>query len=131
MELVHLGPLTEQDWTDLQRGEHEPFGPMGSRLTWRPKDHHVALRARDGRLVAAAGAAVAAIEIEGAASFEVVGLGSVIVTRTLRGQGLMSRVFEPLLRLAEELAPDRAMLFCRPDLVALYRRWDFIEIAAP
>src|SRR2546429_1697707 len=48
----------------------------------------------------------------------------------LRGQGLMPRVFEPLLRLAEELGPDRTMLFCRPELVALYRRRGFLQIAA-
>jgi predicted GNAT family N-acyltransferase len=131
VELVQLGPLTEQDWTDLVGSEHEPFGAMGAGIVWRPKDRHVALRAPDGRLVAAAGVVVAAIEIAGAAGFKVVGVGSVIVTRSLRGQGLLSRLVEPLMRLAEEMGPDRAMLFCRPELVALYRRWGFVEIAAP
>ena len=56
LEVVELGRLTEQDWTDLVGGEHEPFGPMGAGLEWRPKDRHVALRARDGGLVAVAGA---------------------------------------------------------------------------
>ena len=28
LELVELGRLTEQDWTDLVEGEAEPFGPM-------------------------------------------------------------------------------------------------------
>jgi GNAT superfamily N-acetyltransferase len=131
VELVELGALTEQDWAALNDGEHEPFGPVGARLAWRPKDRHVGLRAPDGRLVAVAGAAVAAIEIEGAQGFEVVGVGSVIVTRSLRGRGLMSRLFEPLMALAEGLGPDRAMLFCRPELVALYRRRGFNEIEAP
>jgi hypothetical protein len=53
------------------------------------------------------------------------------VTRSLRGRGLMSTLVEPLLRLAEGLGPERAMLFCRPELVAPYRRLGFIEIAAP
>jgi len=131
VELVELGALTEQDWAGLEDGEHEPFGPVGARLAWRPKDRHVGLRAPDGRLVAVAGAMVAAIEVEGAQGFEVVGVGSVIVTRSLRGRGLLSRLFEPLLALAEGLGPERAMLFCRPELVELYRRRGFIEIDAP
>jgi predicted GNAT family N-acyltransferase len=131
MELVELGALTEQDWADLTAGENEPFGPVGAGLAWRAKDRHVALRARDGRLVAVAGAVIATVEIEGAESFEVVGLGSLIVTRSARGRGLMSRVVEPVLRLAEGMGPDRAMIFCRPELVALYRRLAFAEITAP
>ncbi len=131
MELVELGALTAQDWIDLVDGEHEPFGPAGSALEWRPKDRHVALRGPDGRLVAAAGAGVAAVEVAGAQRFDVVGIGSVIVTRSRRGAGLMSTVVGPLLRLAEGMGPDRAMLFCRPELVAVYRRRKFAEIAAP
>jgi GNAT superfamily N-acetyltransferase len=131
VELVELGALTEQDWADLQDGEHEPFGPVGARLAWCPKDRHVGLREPDGPLVAVAGAVVAAIEIEGADGFDVVGIGSVIVARSLRGRGLMSRLVEPLLALAQGLGPERAMLFCRPELVALYRRRGFSEIDAP
>ncbi len=121
MELVELGALSDQDWAELQDGEHEPFGPVGAALAWRPKDRHVGLRGPEGRLVAVAGAG----------GFDVVGLGSLIVTRAERGGGLMSRVVDPLLRLAESMGPDRAMIFCRPDLVALYRRIAFAEITAP
>ena len=71
------------------------------------------------------------IELEAAEGFEVVGLGSVIVTRLLRGRGLLSRLVEPLLALAADLGPERAMLFCRPELVALYRGLEFVEIGAP
>jgi predicted N-acetyltransferase YhbS len=131
MEFVELRAFTEQDWADLTDGEHEPFGPVGAGLTWRAKDRHVALRARDGRLVAVAGAVIAAVEIESAGSFEVVGLGSLIVTRSLRRRGLMSSLVEPVLRLAESMGPDRAMIFCRPELVALYRRLAFAEITGP
>ena len=130
MDLVELDHLTERDWTDLIEGEHEPFGPVGAGLTWRPKDRHVGLRAPDGRLVAVAGAVVAALEIDHEQRLEVVGIGSVIVSRSLRGQGLMSRLVEPLRVLAEAMGPDRAMLFCRSGLVELYRRLGFAEIAA-
>jgi predicted GNAT family N-acyltransferase len=131
LELVELGRLTEQDWTQLVGGEHEPFGPLGAGLEWRPKDRHVALRARDGRLVAVAGAVVAAVAIAGEHRLEVVGIGSVMVQRSLRGQGLMSRLVKPLWQLAEGMGPDRAMLFCRPGLVELYRGLGYAEVAAP
>jgi predicted GNAT family N-acyltransferase len=131
MEVLELGPLTERDWDEVLDGEREPFGPEGARLTWRPKDRHIAVRAPDGRVVAVAGALVADVAVEGTGRFEVVGVGSVIVTRRLRGTGLMPHVFEPLLRLAERMGPDRAMLFCRPELVALYRRFAFAEITGP
>jgi predicted GNAT family N-acyltransferase len=131
LELVELGPLTEQDWTDLVENEREPFGPMGAGLEWRPKDRHVALRAQDGRLVAVAGAVVAAVTIADKLRMEVVGIGSVMVRRPLRGQGLMSRLVVPLRRLAEGMGPDQAMLFCRPGLVELYRGLGYVEIAAP
>ena len=131
LERVELGPLTERDWEELAAGEHEPFGPVGSKLTWRPKDRHIGLRAPDGRLVAVAGAVVADVEVDRAGGFQVVGLGSLIVTRSMRGKGLMTDVVDPLLRLAEGMGPPRAMIFCRPDLVALYTRIGFIEITDP
>ena len=131
VELVELGALTAQDWADLVADEPEPFGPVGAGLKWRPKDRHVALRLDDGRLVAVAGAVVAEVAVADVSAFDVVGIGGVIVTRPQRGQGLLERLMDPLLRLASELGPDHAMLFCRPDLVALYRRFDFAEIAAP
>ncbi|HVS28774.1 MAG TPA: GNAT family N-acetyltransferase [Solirubrobacteraceae bacterium] len=130
MELVTLSALTDQDWAELEDGEPEPFGPVGAGLAWRPKDRHIGLRAPDGRLVAVAGAVIATIEVEGAEPFEVVGLGSMIVTRSQRGRGLMSRLVEPVLALAGGMGPDRAMIFCRPELVGLYRRLAFAEITA-
>jgi predicted N-acetyltransferase YhbS len=131
MELVELDALTDQDWADLEADEHEPFGPIGAGLEWRAKDRYVALRANHGRLVAVAGAVIAAVEIEGSGSIEVVGLGSLIVNRAVRRRGLMSRLVEPLLRLGEGMGPHRAMIFCRPELVELYQRLDFTAIAAP
>src|SRR5437588_5067273 len=130
-ELIELGALTPEDWVDLEDGEREPFGPVGARLQWRAKDRHIGLRAENGRLVAVAGVVLAGVEVEGAESFEVAGLGSLIVTRSVRGRGLMARVVDPLLRLAERMGPDRAMIFCRPDLVPLYERMAFVQIKAP
>ena len=36
LELVELGPLSDSDWEEVLAGEHEPFGPVGARLAWRP-----------------------------------------------------------------------------------------------
>lgn len=131
MELVELGSLSERDWAHLIDGEHEPWGAEGAGLAWREKDRHFAWRERDGRLIAVVGAVIATVEIESVGDIEVVGVGSLIVTRSRRGGGLMSSLVDAVLRLAEGLGPDRAMLFCRPQLAAVYRRLGFGEITAP
>jgi predicted GNAT family N-acyltransferase len=130
VELVELDAMTERDWAELLDGEERPYGAMGADMSWRPKDRHVALR-DGGRLVAVGGTVVAEVEVAGAGAFAVVGVGSVVVTRSRRGQGLVAGVLEPLLERADDLGPERAMLFCRPQLVELYRRWGFAAIDAP
>lgn len=131
MEVVEIGVLTERDWAEVLDGEEQPFGPLGAGLEWREKDRNLVLRAPDGRLLGFAGATVVEIEVESSPGFEVVGLGGLVVTRSARGRGLMSRLLDPLLELARSMGPDRAMLFCRPELVAIYARSAFIEITAP
>jgi len=124
------GALTADDWADLVDGEDEPFGAVGAGLAWRPKERHITFR-DGGRLVAAAGALVARVRVGSDACFHVVGIGSVIVTRSYRGRGLMPQLMDRLLRVARTLGPDRAMLFCRPELMRLYGRFGFCEIGAP
>jgi predicted GNAT family N-acyltransferase len=131
MELVELDELTEEDWTGLTAGESEPWGAEGAGLQWREKERYVALREGDGRIVAAAGAVLAEIAIEEEARFVLVGLGGLIVTRAMRGRGLMARLVDPLLTLAGTMGPERAMLFCRPVLVERYARLGFLEISDP
>jgi predicted N-acetyltransferase YhbS len=130
VKVVEIGLLTERDWADLAAEEHEPFGPIGAGLEWRDKDRNLGVRAPDGRLIAVAGATIAMVDVEGAGSFEVVGLGGLIVTRSARGHGLMSKLVGPILEVAESLGPERAMIFCRPELVDLYKRLAFEEIEA-
>jgi predicted GNAT family N-acyltransferase len=131
VELVELDGLSEQDWADVVAGEQQPYGPDGAELEWRRKDRHFALRAEDGRLVALAGLVAIGVEIERAGRLDAVGVGSVIVTRAERGRGLMTRVVAPALASAERMGPELAMLFCRPELVPVYGRLGFEEIAAP
>ena len=129
MEFVELDALSEQDWADVVAGEQQPYGPDGAQFAWRAKDRHFALRADDGRPVALAGLVAVALEV-GHVGLEVVGLGGVIVTRSQRGRGLMAQVVAPTLAIAARMGPGHAMLFCRPQLVPIYGRLGFEEIAA-
>jgi GNAT superfamily N-acetyltransferase len=131
MQLVELAALSEQDWAELIAGEKEPWGAAGEALQWRDKDRHVGLRRLDGRMAAAGGAVIVEVDVEGADRFDVVGVGGVFVTRSVRGRGLSGRLLEMLLGLAETMGPERAMLLCRPELVTLYGRHGFTEITAP
>jgi predicted GNAT family N-acyltransferase len=128
LELVELNTMNEAQWDELVAGEREPFGGLAEDLVWSRKERHVALCEPDGRLVAAAGAVLAEVAVGSLASFQVVGLGGVIVTRSHRGQGLMRVIFEALLGVAAEMGPDRAMLFCLPSLIALYEHFGCMEI---
>ena len=131
MELVELSALSEQDWVELIAGEQAPWGGQGEALQWRDKDRHVGLRTPEGRMAAAGGAVIVEVDVEGADRFDVVGIGGVFVTGSLRGRGLTARLLPVLLDIAQRMGPDRAMLFCRPELVGLYARHGFAEIAAP
>ncbi len=131
MEVVELDALAEPFWDELVAGEREPFGHLGAELTWRRKDRHIGLREPTGRLVAAAGAVLAEVEVAPAAAFSVVGLGGVIVTREERGRGLMHALFGALLELAREMGPAHAMLFCRPELIGMYSRLGCREVIGP
>ena len=64
-------------------------------------------------------------------SFQVVGVGGLIVTHEARGRGHMRTLVDALLAIAHELGPDRAVLFCRPELVDVYRRMQCAEVSAP
>jgi predicted GNAT family N-acyltransferase len=130
-ELVELGEITDEQESEVVAGEHAAWGGVGEELEWAEKQRHVALRSADGGLVAIAGALVAQVEVEGTERFEVLGIGGVMVTASERGRGLVWRLLEPLLEIAAEMGPQRAMLFCRPQLTALYEKFAFAEITAP
>lgn len=131
VELIELDEITAQQWSGIEAGEREPWGGLAEGLAWADKQRHVALRSANGKLVGIAGALNAEVEVEGVERFQVVGIGSVFVTAGERGHGLAWRLLEPLLAIAEKMGPERAMLFCRPQLRALYGKLAFVEIHAP
>ncbi len=131
MRVVELDPQAEPYWDELLAGEREPWGAAGEQLSWRDKTRNIGLRDDDGRLLAAGGAVLAELHAGGGPPFRVVGLGGLVVTRSARGRGLARELAGHLLELARELPADRAMLFCEPHLVGLYREFGFEEIADP
>ena len=126
MELIELAGMTPEGRADLAAGEVNPFGVND--LQWRESTHVMALR-DEGRLVAAAGLVIAAVEAGGDV-FDVAGVGGVIVARPFRGQGLMRRVMDAAIARAAELGPAFAMLFCSVANSARYARFGFRRIEA-
>jgi predicted GNAT family N-acyltransferase len=127
IELQNVGP---DEWEAVLDGETQAFGTAADEFSWANKERHVAVCDEAGQPVALAGAMVAQVTAGGQA-FPVVGIGSVIVTRTMRGGGLARRAIEAIMDIAGELGPERAMLFCREELKALYARFGFRAIEAP
>ncbi|MFI0975640.1 GNAT family N-acetyltransferase [Streptomyces sp. NPDC021093] len=99
----------------------DPFGVADAGLTWLPKEEHFGLVQADGRLVAHAGLRRLPLSV-GSLDTEVVGVGGVAVAADVRGQGLARRVVGAALEHARTMGPERALLFCRPPLVALYEK---------
>ena len=120
-----------RDWAHLVGAEDVPFGAGTAGLQWRPKDVHVGVRDGDGALLAAVGATLATVEVEGHEPFPVIGAGALIVRRELRGTGLGMMVIKRMTEVFPELGPDRAMLFCEPGLRGLYRSLGYQEVPGP
>jgi predicted GNAT family N-acyltransferase len=74
---------------------------------------------------------VATVAVEGYGSFEVVGIGGLIIREEIRGHGLAGPLMDRFRALIDDLGPDRAMLFCGPELVSLYVRRGYRAISAP
>jgi predicted N-acetyltransferase YhbS len=130
VETIELENVGSAEWEAVLDGETQAWGAAGEELSWADKERHVAVCDEAGQPVALAGAMVAHVSTGGEA-FPVVGIGGVIVTRTLRGRGLARRVIEAVMEIAAELGPERAMLFCGEDLTVLYARFGFLAIEAP
>lgn len=131
VELIEFGRLTDAQYAALVGDEDDPWNAAEFSLEWRPKDHHIAVRDDDGRLLAAAGLVVVEVRFGAQPPIPVVGVGGVIVTASHRRRGFGQRVISEALRRAEAMGPDIAMLFCRADTAGLYRRHGFAEVSGP
>jgi GNAT superfamily N-acetyltransferase len=131
VEIIELEEIAAPQMSALFAGEHQPWGGLGEDLIWRAKDRHVGVHAPDGRLIAIAGAVIVEVEVKDAGAFPALGIGGVFVTAGERGRGLASSLVEHLLGTHAQSAVDRAMLFCLPTRLSLYRRLGFSELAGP
>jgi predicted N-acetyltransferase YhbS len=128
VEIVDLGPLSDEERAQLEGDEVDPFDGAGVTLQYRRKGRHVAVR-DDGRLVASAGLTEADVEVVGQC-FRVAGLGGVIVNADRRGQGLARRIVEVAINRAEATGLPFVILFCHPDRAGLYERLGFATITS-
>jgi predicted N-acetyltransferase YhbS len=127
--IEHAGTRTSAEWEELIAGEEDPFEAWTSDIEWRAKDLHTGFR-KDGRLIASVGLVVVDV-VAGDERFDVVGVGSVIVSRDFRRQGYLRPTLDAALERAATLGPERAMLFCSRANAGLYASFGFVEIAAP
>ena len=115
------------DYAAIIAGEDDPFGLAGEPIEWRGKTHHTVQYEGD-RPIGHVGLLVAPVQV-GEETFDVVGVGGVIITRSHRGQGLLRPLLEAAL--ARELGPERALLWCSEANAAIYARFGFAELGVP
>ena len=116
-----------ESWEALVAGEVNPFGLGDSTISWREKTHHTVQY--DGeRPIAHVGLLVAPVRA-GGETFDVLGVGGVIVARSHRGTGVLRPLLEAAL--ARDLGPERALLWCSTENAAIYARFGFEHVEAP
>jgi predicted N-acetyltransferase YhbS len=115
------------DWAAIVAGEHDPFGMAGETIEWRHKTHHT-VRYEGERPIGHVGLLVAPVQA-GEETFDVVGVGGVIVAQSHRGQGVLRPLLEAAL--ARDLGPERALLWCSADKASIYARLGFEHVEAP
>ncbi|MFE7565116.1 GNAT family N-acetyltransferase [Kitasatospora sp. NPDC057500] len=124
-------PLEDYDLAEIFGDAQDAFGVAALGMTWRPKEHHVGIRAEPGgRLVAHAGLVVLPVSVGGRRT-DAVGLGGVAVAADRRGRGLARAVVDGALARARGLGPQLAFLFCRPDVAGLYARLGWRALEGP
>jgi GNAT superfamily N-acetyltransferase len=123
--------LSIRDWAQLVGGERDPFGGTCAQFEFRPKDHHVGIRDGDGTLVAAGGWSIVRVTVDGYGSFDVIGLGALIVRHDRRGSGLARPIMERLRDRIGETGIGRRLVLCEPHLEPLYRHWDYRPVEDP
>ncbi|MFI6155508.1 GNAT family N-acetyltransferase [Kitasatospora sp. NPDC051170] len=105
----------------------DAYGVAHLGMTFLPKEIHFGVRAEGGRLVAHTGLRPVTLTV-GGTDLEAMGVGGVCVAPARRGQGLAGTVVTAALDHARGLGVRYALLFCRPQKVALYRSLGFREV---
>jgi predicted N-acetyltransferase YhbS len=122
--MPQFGP---DDYAEIVDGEQDPFGTDELGIVWRAKTSHVGLR-EEGRLIGHAGWVPAEVESPSGASFEILGLGSVMVHRRRRGHGIGGRLVLGAMERMGQVDGSVAMLFCRHLRLPFYQRLGWLPI---
>ncbi|HEY1179922.1 MAG TPA: GNAT family N-acetyltransferase [Phytomonospora sp.] len=122
--IPELGP---ERFAEITGGLADPFETDGLGLQWAEKPVHYVARA-DGRLVAHAGLVDVPLTV-GGEDHVVGGLGTVIVSPTMRGRGLARLVVGAVMDHARAEGRDFGLLFCLESRVGLYTRlgWTLVD----
>jgi GNAT superfamily N-acetyltransferase len=104
----------------LSDGAPDPYGTNRLAISWAPKDHHVCF-SEAGRLIAHAGYLLIDVEADGV-RLPGVGLGSVMVHPSQRGQGIGARLVQETTARMKMSGRPFALLFCREIRLPFYQR---------
>jgi predicted N-acetyltransferase YhbS len=121
MKLVDMAQFGPDDYAEIVDGEPDLFGTEELGIVWRSKTGHVGLR-EGGRLIGHAGWVPVEVESASGASFRILGLGSVMMHRHHRGNGMGGRLVRRAMDRMGEVGDPVAMLFCRPVRLPFYER---------
>ncbi len=120
IEITEPSTFSAAEAALLSDGLSDPYGTDRLAISWAPKDHHVCF-SEAGRLVAHAGYLLIDVEADGV-RIPGVGLGSVMVHPSLRGQGIGARLVQETTDRMKMTGRPFALLFCREIRLPFYRR---------
>jgi GNAT superfamily N-acetyltransferase len=128
IEITEPSTFTAAEAALLSGGLSDPYGTDRLAISWAPKDHHVCF-SEAGRLVAHAGYLLIDVEADGV-RIPGVGLGSVMVHPSLRGQGIGARLVQETTDRMKMTERSFALLFCRDIRLPFYRRLGWCRVGA-
>ena len=105
----------------LVDGEPDPYGTDHLGITWAGKDSHLVC-VDDSGVIAHAGWSTVELETAGHGQISGVGLGSVLVHRERRGNGIGALLVGEATTRMEKVGRPIGLLFCRPVRVSFYER---------
>jgi GNAT superfamily N-acetyltransferase len=129
MELIDLPDFGPDDYQQIVGDEPDPYGTDQLGISWRDKSDHLGLM-DGGQLIGHAGWVAVDIRAASGATFEVLGLGGVIVHRDRRGTGVGRQLVTGAMARMQERALSAGMLFCRTERLSFYRRLGWLPIEA-
>jgi GNAT superfamily N-acetyltransferase len=126
VELIELDDYDPDLKAQILDGERDASGVDHLGVVWRDKVGHVVLR-RGGLPVAQAGWLPIRLTV-GDEPMDGVGLGGVLVHRSVRSHGFGAKVVRAAMERMRQQGEPLGLLFCRPELVEFYGRLGWREV---